>query len=153
MPGRLYRIFRVGMDDREVAAAPRAPRRSSSPRGVQELSPEYPARSLLALLHGQEQQCQQVLYGQQEAPHSHQIAPGGMLAGLQPAPQHLRKPSETLVLGYGHFTNNGNGTAVITGTPANGSSGRYRITITATNASGTTARAVILLISPHRASR
>jgi YVTN family beta-propeller protein len=51
------------------------------------------------------------------------------------------------------FTDNGNGTAVITGTPANGSSGRYRITITATNASGTTTRPVTLLISPHRASR
>ncbi len=47
------------------------------------------------------------------------------------------------------FTDKGNGTAAITGTPANGSSGRYRITITATNASGTTTRPVILLISPH----
>ncbi len=46
----------------------------------------------------------------------------------------------------------GNGTAVITGTPATGSSRRYRITIIATNASGTTTRPVILLISPHRAS-
>jgi hypothetical protein len=43
------------------------------------------------------------------------------------------------------FTDNGN--AAITGTPANGSSGRYRITITATNASGTNTRPVILLIS------
>jgi hypothetical protein len=51
------------------------------------------------------------------------------------------------------FTDNGNGTAAITGTPANGSSGRYRITITATNASGTNTRPVILLISPNRASR
>ena len=34
------------------------------------------------------------------------------------------------------FTGNGNGTAVIAGTSAAGSSGRYRITITATNASG-----------------
>jgi hypothetical protein len=48
------------------------------------------------------------------------------------------------------FTDHSNGTAAITGTPVQGSSGRYRITITATNASGTTTRPVILLISPHR---
>jgi PKD repeat protein len=34
------------------------------------------------------------------------------------------------------FTDNGNGTATIAGTPAAGSRGLYRVTITATNASG-----------------
>ena len=38
------------------------------------------------------------------------------------------------------FTDNGNGTAMIAGTPAAGSRGRYRVTITATNASGTATR-------------
>ena len=45
------------------------------------------------------------------------------------------------------FSDSRNGTAVISGTPAPGSGGRYHITITATNASGATARRVILLIA------
>jgi PKD repeat protein len=49
------------------------------------------------------------------------------------------------------FTDNGNGTAIITGTPATGSRGRYRVAITATNASGTAARHFTIIVSPcHR---
>ena len=39
------------------------------------------------------------------------------------------------------FTDQGNGTAVITGTPAAGSAGRYRSILTATNTSGIATRA------------
>ena len=49
------------------------------------------------------------------------------------------------------FTDKGNGTAVIAGTPAAGSRGRYRVTITATNASGTATRHLTILVSQrHR---
>jgi YVTN family beta-propeller protein len=48
------------------------------------------------------------------------------------------------------FTDEGNGTAVIAGTPAAGSAGRYRVTLTATNASGTAARHVTIVVSPRR---
>jgi YVTN family beta-propeller protein len=46
------------------------------------------------------------------------------------------------------FTDEGNGTAVLAGTPSAGSAGRYRITVTAANASGTAARGVLLLVGP-----
>ena len=42
------------------------------------------------------------------------------------------------------FVDNGNGTATISGTPAAGTGGSYPITITATNASGTTTQAFTL---------
>ena len=48
------------------------------------------------------------------------------------------------------FTVNGNGTALIAGTPAAGSRGRYRITITATNPSGTAARHLKIIMRRHR---
>jgi alpha-tubulin suppressor-like RCC1 family protein len=54
------------------------------------------------------------------------------------------------------FTDNGNGTAVITGTPAAGSAGSYPIAITATNTSGTAARQFTITVIqppfpwPHR---
>jgi PKD repeat protein len=49
------------------------------------------------------------------------------------------------------FTDNGNGTAVITGTPTAGSSGHYLITLTATNTSGTSTRHfTITVFQPHR---
>lgn len=44
------------------------------------------------------------------------------------------------------FTGNRNGTAIITGTPAPGSSGRYRVTITATNPSGKATRCLMIII-------
>ena len=44
------------------------------------------------------------------------------------------------------FTDEGNGTAVMAGTPAAGSRGRYRVTITATNASGTATWSFKLII-------
>jgi hypothetical protein len=42
------------------------------------------------------------------------------------------------------FTDNGNGTATIAGTPATGTGGSYPVTITATNASGTTTQSFTL---------
>ena len=45
------------------------------------------------------------------------------------------------------FTDNGNGTAAITGTPAACSGGRYRLTITAANPAGTTHQALTLIIT------
>jgi PKD repeat protein len=48
------------------------------------------------------------------------------------------------------FTDQGNGTAVIAGTPAIGSSGRYLITITATNAAGTATRRLTIVVSQRR---
>jgi YVTN family beta-propeller protein len=49
------------------------------------------------------------------------------------------------------FTDKGNGTAVIAGTPAAGSSGHYPITITATNTSATSTRHfTITVFQPHR---
>ena len=45
------------------------------------------------------------------------------------------------------FTDNGNGTATIAGTPDSGTAGTYPVTITATNASGSTAT---LALSHHR---
>jgi hypothetical protein len=45
------------------------------------------------------------------------------------------------------FTDNGNGTAAIAGTPAVGSVGRYLITITATNTSGTATQHFAIAIS------
>jgi hypothetical protein len=49
------------------------------------------------------------------------------------------------------FTDKGNGTAVIAGIPAAGSSGRYPITITATNTLGTsTRRFTITVFEFHR---
>jgi YVTN family beta-propeller protein len=48
------------------------------------------------------------------------------------------------------FTDNGNGTAIIAGTPAAGSRGRYPIAITATNASGTATRHFTISVSPLR---
>ena len=44
------------------------------------------------------------------------------------------------------FTDNGNGTATIAGTPAAGSRGRYRVTITATNTSGTATRSFKIIV-------
>jgi hypothetical protein len=53
--------------------------------------------------------------------------------------------TETGVLPSGiTFVNNGNGTATIAGTPAAGTGGSYPITITATNASGTTTQVFTL---------
>jgi YVTN family beta-propeller protein len=49
------------------------------------------------------------------------------------------------------FSGNGNGTAVLTGTPAPGSNGRYQLTITATNPSGTTTWPVRILVTPQKA--
>jgi YVTN family beta-propeller protein len=49
------------------------------------------------------------------------------------------------------FSDKGNGTAVIAGTPAAGSSGRYPVTITATNTSGTsTRRFTIIVFQPQK---
>ena len=48
------------------------------------------------------------------------------------------------------FTDNGNGTAVIAGTPAAGSRGCYRIAITATNASGTATRHFKIIVRQRR---
>jgi PKD repeat protein len=48
------------------------------------------------------------------------------------------------------FTDNGNGTAVIAGTPAAGSSGSYPITITATNTSGTATRHFMIIVTQRR---
>ena len=48
------------------------------------------------------------------------------------------------------FTDNGNGTAAIAGTPAGGSSGRYPITITATNTSGTATQRFTIANSHRR---
>jgi YVTN family beta-propeller protein len=48
------------------------------------------------------------------------------------------------------FSDNTNGTATISGTPAAGSCGRYPITITATNSSGTATQQTTVLISKHR---
>ena len=45
------------------------------------------------------------------------------------------------------FTDNGNGTAVISGTPAADSGGNYLITVTATNASGTTRQVFTLKVN------
>jgi hypothetical protein len=48
------------------------------------------------------------------------------------------------------FSDNGNRTAIIAGTPAAGSRGRYPIAITPTNASGTAARHFTIIVSPCR---
>ena len=48
------------------------------------------------------------------------------------------------------FTDNGNGTATITGTPAAGSGGRYPVTITATNTAGTATRHFKITVSQRR---
>ena len=48
------------------------------------------------------------------------------------------------------LTDNGDGTAVIAGTPAAGSGGRYPITITAANASGTATRHFTIIVSHRR---
>ena len=48
------------------------------------------------------------------------------------------------------FTDNGNGTAIIAGTPAAGSGGRYPVTITATNTSGTATRHFTIIVSQRR---
>jgi hypothetical protein len=48
------------------------------------------------------------------------------------------------------FTDNGNGTAVLAGTPAPGSRGRYPITITATNESGTATRHFNVIVLQRR---
>ena len=48
------------------------------------------------------------------------------------------------------FTDEANGTAVITGIPAAGSAGRYRITLTATNGLGAATRYITIVISPRR---
>jgi PKD repeat protein len=45
------------------------------------------------------------------------------------------------------FTDHGNGTAAITGTPAPGSNGRYSITVTATSQYGTTRQTFTLKVS------
>ena len=48
------------------------------------------------------------------------------------------------------FTDHGNGTAAIAGTPAAGSRGRYRVTITATNTAGTATRHFKIVVSQRR---
>ena len=60
----------------------------------------------------------------------------------EPAPA-LSDNSATLPAGI-TFTDNGNGTATIAGTPAAGSGGTYPVTITATNAAGTTSQSFVL---------
>jgi PKD repeat protein len=49
------------------------------------------------------------------------------------------------------FTDNGNGTATITGTLAVGSGGRYPVTITATNTEGTAAQSFTIVVSQRTA--
>ena len=49
------------------------------------------------------------------------------------------------------LTDKGDGTAIIAGTPAAGSGGRYPITVTAANASGTATRHFTIIISQDRA--
>jgi alpha-tubulin suppressor-like RCC1 family protein len=61
-------------------------------------------------------------------------------------PLPLLAESGTLPSGLS-FTDNGNGAAVIAGTPATGSGGRYPITITATNTSGTATRHFTVVVS------
>ena len=48
------------------------------------------------------------------------------------------------------FTDQGNGTAIIAGTPATGSCRRYPVTITATNTSGTATRHLIIAVLQRR---
>lgn len=48
------------------------------------------------------------------------------------------------------FTDNGNGTATLTGTPAGGSGGRYPVTITATNTEGTATQHFTIVVSQRR---
>jgi len=60
----------------------------------------------------------------------------------QPAPA-LTDNSATLPAGI-TFTDNGNGTATIAGTPASGSGGTYPVTITATNSAGSTSQDFVL---------
>jgi putative Ig domain-containing protein len=60
----------------------------------------------------------------------------------EPAPS-LSDNSATLPTGVS-FTDNGNGTATIAGTPATGSGGTYPVTITATNAAGSTSQSFVL---------
>ena len=48
------------------------------------------------------------------------------------------------------FTDNGNGTALIAGTPAAGNCRRYRVTITATNTSGTAKRHFTIVVTQRR---
>jgi hypothetical protein len=48
------------------------------------------------------------------------------------------------------FTNQGNGTAVIAGTPAMGGCRRYPVTITATNTSGTATQHLIIVVLQRR---
>lgn len=48
------------------------------------------------------------------------------------------------------FTDNGNGTAIIAGTPAAGSRGSYRIAITATNAAGTATQGFTIIVARCR---
>jgi hypothetical protein len=45
------------------------------------------------------------------------------------------------------FVDNGDGTATVSGTPAAGSAGTYPVTVTATNASGTTHKTVKIIVS------
>jgi Putative Ig domain len=54
--------------------------------------------------------------------------------------------SGTLPAGL-NFTDNGNGTATIAGTPTSGSGGRYQIIVTATNQLGTTSQALIVKVN------
>jgi len=60
----------------------------------------------------------------------------------EPAPA-LSDNSATLPAGI-TFTDNGNGTATIAGTPATGSGGTYPVTITATNSAGATSQSFVL---------
>jgi PKD repeat protein len=60
----------------------------------------------------------------------------------EPAPA-LSDNSATLPAGI-TFTDNGNGTATIAGTPATGSGGTYPVTITATNSAGSTSQSFVL---------
>ncbi len=48
------------------------------------------------------------------------------------------------------FTDNGNGTATIAGTPAAGTAGVYPVTITAANSSGSASRQVTIIVTQRR---
>lgn len=63
----------------------------------------------------------------------------------QPRPGRIRSPAPRLVL-----LRQRQRPAVLTGTPAPGSNGRCRLTITATSPSGTTTRLVRLLVTPQK---
>jgi hypothetical protein len=89
--------------------------------------------------------------GWQRHHHRSHAYPALRTAHLQDSPATLRLKSG---LGRGpglSFTDKGNGTAIITGTPAAGRIGSYPITITAINAASTSTRQLTITVLPgHR---